>query len=383
MKTQGKTLDIIMNSSLDPNAGGRETWLYNFLPLLIDKKEINNIRLYGCRTQNQKDHSDAINALVENKDFLLKIFKVKRLKLPIAYSFFKALKKEPIKDSPDCVLAVGIFELIIILYLKRYKTVKKIVWLRSIFSHEKSYAIPNFLKKIVLKNEISFLKKADLILANGDDIQSFYEDLGLEIKVIKNGVSLKKWNVPPVSLDSPIHIAYIGRLSKVKGIEDYLKLVHQIKSSPKSSTFIFHIVGNNGSYKEQVNDLANCNYVVNHNIMNNEQLPQFLSGIDVCVALTYASANGGGGGTSNAMMEQMAAERIILAWNNVIFQQYLNEENAYLCEQKSVNSLEKRLLEIDDNRNKARIKALNAKETILPYSYDLNVSKFIFEIENL
>ena len=153
-------------------------------------------------------------------------------------------------------------------------------------------------------------------MGNGDDIRDFYSPFGIDVEVIKNGVAMQKWEMPPPALNGAIHIAYVGRLSQVKGIEDYFKLIEVIKKGDLTDQFVFHVVGNNGVYVEQVSQLVEQDHLINHGSIPNDELPQFLKTIDVCVALTYASSDGGGGGTSNAMMETDGSRQ-----NNVSMEQ--------------------------------------------------------------
>ncbi len=376
------TLDIIMNSSLNKNVGGRETWLYNFLPELLKDPRFSKVSIFGFRVMPQGDFSTDLNKFdspdPDQRRLYVHIFEGEQTRLPKAHSMYKALKVFGKNDGfePDYVLAVGVFEMLMIHKIRRYKNAKKIIWLRSIFSHEKTYAIPSFLRKFVLSYEIRKLKKADIVLGNGDDIRDFYSPFGIDVEVIKNGVAMQKWEMSPPALNGAIHIAYVGRLSQVKGIEDYLSLIEKVKLGIYKDDFVFHIVGDNSTYKERVSQLVANGFAINHNNIPNDNLPQFLQDIDVCVALTYASSEGGGGGTSNAMMEQMAAGRVMLAWNNRIFSQYLNEKNAYLTDQFSVEGLENELYNIFKDKQLAKSKAENGKKTMLPYSYAVNVAKF-------
>ncbi|QIE58267.1 glycosyltransferase family 4 protein [Rasiella rasia] len=377
------TLDIVMLSTFNRDAGGRETWLYNFLPELAKLKYFNTIRLFGFKRPDQENFTEAIQQLdpkIEGRQQIFPILLEKeKSKLPTVFAMFKEFKKfvRLSNHVPNHVMAMGILELWMVLKLKRYNNVKKIVWLRSIFSHEKAYRIPKPIRSLFLKYEISMLKKAHVVLGNGDDIKNFYASHGIKVKVVKNGVAMARWALPEIPLKDTIHIAYVGRLSQVKGIEDYLSLIEKVKTGSRAKQFTFHIVGNNDSYAEQVDSLVQKGYVVNHNMIPNNDLPKFMEKIDVCVALTYASETGGGGGTSNAMMEQMAAGRIILAWNNRIFDQYLNTDNAYLAEQYNVTELESQLLAIIHDKTLAKQKAYKALKTIEPYSYSLNVAKFL------
>jgi len=379
-KTQN--LNIIMLSNFDKNAGGRETWLYNFLPELLKDDNINKVNLFGYRLSTDSNNSKDILSLdfnINRKQRLFpNIIKVKSSRFPRALSMFLGLKKQKdiVSSSKDITLAVGVFETLMMLYIYPFKKTKKVVWLRSIFSHEKAYAIPSYLQNLFLWVEIKILKKADILICNGEDIKAFYKENGLMVNVIKNGVDVSKWNINIPKLKDPIQIAYIGRLSQVKGIESYLKLINKVKKSSIANKFNFNVVGNNGVYKDQVKNLENKKWLINYGLMSYDNLPQFLSTVDICVALTFASNSGGGGGTSNAMLEQMAASRIIIAWNNIIFNQYLNDENAYLVEQFSVDGLEKTLIEIYNNKKEAIQKSLLGHKTILPYSYKANVLSF-------
>jgi len=368
-------IEIIMLSRYGREDGGRETWLYNFLPELLKNKSINKVTLFGINTNDSDNIKELLK--IDNNKIVPVLFNIKKSRLPLFISMFFKLKKHKYEIKKDITLAMGIFELIMMVYIKQFKKTKKIVWLRSIFSNEKAYAIPRYLKKPLLKFETYLLKKTDIIIANGDDIKLFYENLGVKnINVIKNGVDIKKWDLEPPKIKKQINIAYIGRLSKVKGIESYLRLIEIIKTSNYANDFIFHTVGSESTYKEKVNELVNKNWLINHGLKSNKDLPVFLKKIEVCVALTFASNNLGGGGTSNAMLEQIAASRIMLAWDNEIFRQYLNEDNSFLVTQYSTEQLKQTLIKIKQNPANAINKAKKAKEMIKPYTFSQNCDSF-------
>lgn len=99
--------------------------------------------------------------------------------------------------------------------------------------------------------------------------------------------------------------------------------------------------------------------------------------IDVCVALTYSSTELGGGGTSNALMEQMAASKIIVAWDNPIFRQLLCDSSGYLVEQYSIDELTNCLVHIYKNNELAISKARKSTCKISTYTLPKQVDKFI------
>jgi glycosyltransferase involved in cell wall biosynthesis len=53
----------------------------------------------------------------------------------------------------------------------------------------------------------------------------------LDVHVIANGVDMSKWELSPPILNMPVTIAYVGRLSYVKGVEDYLNVIESIKTT--------------------------------------------------------------------------------------------------------------------------------------------------------
>lgn len=107
--------------------------------------------------------------------------------------------------------------------------------------------------------------------------------------------------------------------------------------------------------------------------MQNAALPGILPSIDVCVALTRSD---GGGGTSNAMLEQMAAGRVMLAWDNVIFRQWLHHENAFLAPQGDVDGLEACLAAISRDRAEALRRAGNGPVSVADHGVDTMMRKF-------
>jgi glycosyltransferase involved in cell wall biosynthesis len=379
VKTKYQSIELIMLSKFGRSDGGRESWAYNFLPELI-LEDSYLVTVFGYRKVDDVDNTNDFEFSTKRKNNLSTIIlKAKYSTVPRflgMYISLRAFLKSYPKPAPDIVLVMGILELVIMLICGRYYKSKKIVWLRSVFLNEKAYRIPKFLFPIAKTIEKYLLGKADLILANGDDIQVQYQKYGYDVKVIKNGVDQKKWSMEPPKLSKVIRIAYIGRLSEVKGIEPFFELVKTIKQGKFADQFEFHIVGDSGIYTNKVDKYETLGYVNYHNQISNEKLPTFLNNIDICVALTFSSSVLGGGGTSNALMEQMASSKIIVAWDSPIFRQLLNDENAYLVEQYSVTSLVDILIFIQSHPDDANRKSMNARETMIPYSIESQVNKF-------
>lgn len=379
-------IDLIMISKFGRNDGGTETWFYNFFPALLLDRSI-KLTIYGYRCEGDEDNTATIKKLESSgiHQFNPYFIKGKKNRIPNFFYMFRGLRKHLKKNNqkpPNITIAVGIFELIMMLTNQRFKNGLRIVWLRSIFLNEKSERIPKIFTGIGKKILCFLLKKTDVILANGDDIKKYYEELGLQVKVIKNGVNSIKWSMPPPELIGKIKVAYVGRLSKIKGIESYFELIKKIKESSVANKFEFHIVGDSNSYSSKVAVYEKKDWIKFHGNIENEILPTFLKDIDVCVAFTYSSNDGGGGGTSNALMEQMSAAKIIIAWDNAIFRQLLDNENAFLVKQHSISGLCKALQDIYENQDQAIRKGIEGKKTIVPYTIEAQIDKFKTLIAN-
>lgn len=374
-------IEFVCQSSMGRSDGGLETWAYQFLPALLRQYPDAHLSLLGARPVGHADATAALqNEAGANADRMrIRFFPIHPGRLPQIISMFRQfLKVKPTIEQPrpDIVITAGTFlELAMVLLSPRTRKAFKVTWLRTIWVDQKTYRIPSWLRPLVRWLEAFVLSKADLLLANGDDIADRYGQYGLKVGVIKNAVDLARWKAPPPKLTNPIKVAYIGRLALDKGIAEYLQLAQLIKSGAHSKLFKFEVFGHIGQ-ENMVREAAALGYITWHGPIENSHLPEALAELDVCVALTRSDPMSGGGGTSNAMMEQMAAGRILLAWDNAIFRQWLNSSNAYLAPQDDVAALAERLIEISANREEAIMRAANCPLTISNFGIDAMIERF-------
>lgn len=377
-----KVIDIVMLSSYGKHEGGKETWLHNFLPELLKDDSIVKVYLFGFRIDSQPDQSEFLKSLdPEKKRVIPVILKSAPTKYPKFISMFRLLSRKIDVNNyipPTHAIAVGgVFETLMLRFISRFKNATRIVWLRSIFTQEKAYVIPSYAISIFKYFEKNNLKKtADIIIVNGDDTKIFYSQYNLVIHTIKNSVNVGKWKMPSMQPSNVLQVAFVGRLSKVKGIESYFKLAEKIKNSKFSSNFIFHVVGEANNYDAIISKLHEDSIVVYHGAIDNDKLPIFLKKIHVCVALGYVSKRLGGAGLSNALIEQMAAAKIIVAWDNVAYNQILDESCAYKVVQYDIDHLVNTLVIIYNNQGEALQRARNAQKVVSSYTIEEHVKKF-------
>lgn len=372
-------IDLVMLSRFGRSDGGMETWAYGFIPSLLRSDKKNFLHVYGIEEKGQQNNVKQLLSAIDSDSrdrFQVTLYPCKKSRIPYFFQMFLQMKRAKFFDCPEIVLGVGgVFELLLLIFIKKYKKSKKILWLRTIFFNEKANRMPSFLLPILRRLEFFLLKKIDILIANGKDIADYYAKYGLNVTVIHNGIDITKWEGALPLLQPPISVAYIGRLAKVKGICEFLEAVRIIKSGSMAANFVFHVLGT-GPFEKEAQVLASEQKLIYYGLVANNELPNMMAQFDVCVALTWAAEVDGGGGTSNALLEQMASGRVIVAWDNVIFRQVLNEDSGYLIKQGDAKAMVDAFYQILDDAMLAKSKAIAAKRIIANYSLEAQINKF-------
>jgi glycosyltransferase involved in cell wall biosynthesis len=375
---------IVMLSNLGPAEGGRETWLYNFVPRLLQRFPQLKLCIHGFRLMGEPDHRDTLVGAVHAEDrdrISIDFVQARPSRRPNALAFWAGLRRMARNSaSPRFVIAVGSWvELLAVLINRAFRRSAKILWLRTIFVDEKAHRIPPASRGLVRRVENAVLRRADLLIANGDDTASHYRARGFDVTVIKNAVDLKRWTMPPPKLRSPLHVAFIGRLAQVKGIKEFLAAARDLAAAAEGPEFIFHIAGD-GPARDDALALERAGYLQFHGSLPNEEVPSFLQDMDVCVALTFAGSDlgsgSGGAGVSNSLLEQMAAGRVLLCWDNPAYRQVLDEKSAYLVEQGAASAITGALRQIASDPGEAAARVQRAAELARDYGFEVHMELF-------
>lgn len=372
-------IDLIMLSSLEQSGGGRETWLKNFLDNIVDTKKEIGFGLFTLRTKQNcliNDYNDHL--IIQHDEY------THMSKLPISIGFVSHMTKNFMfkRKFSDHVLAVGGLEealAVALSYSLRSIKGKKILWLRTIYTKEKGYTLNRVSQKILLIVELFIIKYFfDIIVANGEDTAEFYRDLGIDCIVIKNAIPLEKWHTLSSrnnEKNNKINIAFIGRLSEVKGIKEFLDAIDILYNKQAINDFQFHIVGD-GPFTKELEKYNGRDEIINYGAIPNSEVPSILKEMDCCVALTYLTDFLGGGGVSNALIEQMAAGKALVCWDNNIFRKVLDDESAYFVPQGDANQLAETFLRIKNDPLTANDKSIQAQCLSEGYSIQKHVEKF-------
>lgn len=360
--------------------GGRETWAYNFIPRLLRRYPGLRLHVVGLRVDGEPDNSDSLLKSVDERDrdrLSTGFVRARANRLPNALSFWTGLRRAaPTRAaSPRFVVAVGSFvELAAVLISDTYRRSGKILWLRTIFADEKAHRIPRAARPLLQRIEDAVLRRADLLIANGEDTAEHYRRRGFDVRVIANAIELDRWRLPPPAFANPVNIAYIGRLTQVKGIEEFIAAA-RLANERDRARFAFHVVGD-GPLKTTVERAAAQGLLRYHGAIANESVPAFLEGMDACVALGFAGGERGGSGISNALLEQAATGRLLICWDNRAYRQVLDERSCCFVGQGDVGHLAGTFVRIAQDPGKAVARARAAMAVAAGYGIDQHMDQF-------
>lgn len=387
-----QTINIIIYSLLEQSGGGRETWLNLFLPVLKIRTGA-NVNIY-YRTDG--GDTPKIDVLKDRSFNFVGIKTPKSTNLLsnciglFKFTFKVALNLLAKSPQKNVILCIGSFyETLPVSFYKLcfpFRNMKTYVWLRTIWEYEMKALRINIISNIVLKYEVTFLKKVDLVIANGWDTAAFYQKKHkISSSVLPNAINLSDFKYFPMEnkKKSPIIISFIGRISKEKGIEDFLSAINIFNTNCYSlnNQVRFEVVGDGALVKEvEQSKEPNLFYIGS---LPHNQMASYLKRVHIAVALTYSNdISPGGGGVSNQLLELMASGVLIVAWKNSAFEQILDSSCAFLCNEKDCNMLADIWGRIVNNYQDTKSFLLNSRSLVERFSIENHVEKFI-KIVNL
>uniref|UniRef100_UPI00405767E7 glycosyltransferase n=1 Tax=Candidatus Electronema sp. TaxID=2698783 RepID=UPI00405767E7 len=386
-------LHIIIFSSLESHAGGRETWLNNFIPKLLSKKEDINIYIYFF--PQKKVRTDEMISIIQNQK--IKFIPIK-LFLPkgkfftfirVIYFWIVTVAIISIKhNGSNTIMGIGSFYEGISVYLTKFLSGKRnlsIIWIRGIWKKESSSRIGCTLSQLFERIEIKILKKSDVLISNGEDTKKYYEyKTGKDITSIPNSINQDNFLCIKRTAFSrkKIIISYIGRLTKVKGLECFLNSIEYFNRNFEKNNINFEIVGD-GDLIDTVKLFSESNKNIFYiGKIPNQKIPSYLENIDAGVCLTY-SGEEGGGGVSNGFLELIAAKRLVIAWDSEIFRQVLDFEQAFFVKENDYIALAEVYMKCIKEKNMIHDKIESAYKSIEKYSFNTHTDNFLKIINNI
>jgi len=174
-----------------------------------------------------------------------------------------------------------------------------------------------------------------------------------------------------ISNTSRLRLVYQGSIGKGHGLESIIKILNQ---PINNKSLELHLVGKiRAPYLQQLNTIAKQNGVLDrfeyHGMKPFKQLPAFLSGFDVGIAIhkpyniTYAT----GGSASNKIYEYAALGMPVLLFDNEHYRSYLGDNDWSFFTDLTHDSLINSLMAIHDSFSVATLAA--RKDFLEKYNY--------------
>lgn len=376
-----KALDIFFYSELINSRSGVVTWLKYFLKELEKINHYSSINIYMIKPRN-KSESLISHPEYKNINFYITDIGIPERNNPFfnitkwAWSSLKAFKKQTSKNEERELLFISTLPSAVILFLMNLffkNNNQKVLWVRSKALGELATYRNNLYVKIASLLENYAFHKFDKIITNGTDTYNYYlsiyENKNSKIFKVSNAINAEElFKLKYPEYKDEIRIAYLGRLNEAKGFSYFLKSAELAKNE---QTLSFHVYGE-GDYNKEIET------VKFYGAYDQNMIKEILEKNDVIVFLNRENFSGG---LSHSLLEAMAAGRIIVAWNNNVHCQVLNDTNSWLVPEGDVEGLYlmyKKIQDIWKNNPKEILeKCIEARKESLKYSPHEHVKKYL------
>lgn len=385
-----RNLHILVPSQLHITGGGIETWLIYFLRNISLKHQYQDIFVYGFQSA-EKVHTIPELEFNENVRFLLSSLSKKRNGAANILNFVRTHEKsikQNLNDNDHILIIGSVFLAPFLVRIRRLKYARKlktILWVRSktigeLKARKSKYV---FFAKLFEKKVI---KNCDLIITNGKDTQDYYESIYPKHKnkmyTVFNAVNFNKYSnikIENISiLNKSLNVIYLGRYIKAKGFDSFIDSIQQLSSASGQNYSLKFISYGHGHLSECVGNIP----LIDKGPYTQKELHHLLEENHVVVFLNKSK---NAGGLSHALLEVMAAGKIVIAWKNQVHCQILNNSNSILVEEGNINELSKAYIDLYNNLsenesyyNKLREKA---RKTAEKYSEENHIEDFLRVVE--
>lgn len=281
------------------------------------------------------------------------------------YRFYKKLLKE---EKPDIVITYSIKPNVYMGYLCRHRKTPYVVNVQGLgtaFQSQPMATVATIMYKAGLKKAKSVFFENQ---ANADE----FVNRGIiqkENEVVLNGagVNLEKYSYQPYPTEeNGVHILYLGRIMKEKGIDETFTAMLRIKKE-YGSKVIFDVVGFfEDEYKEIVQKFVNDEVIVFHGFQP-EPRPYYAAAHGVVLASYHE-------GMSNVLLEACATGRAIITTDIPGCREAVDEGvNGFLCKKQDIDSLVESMREFLDLTTDQRIEMGKQARAKMKKEFDKNL----------
>lgn len=216
--------------------------------------------------------------------------------------------------------------------------IKKIPYICTITGLGSAIENGGLLQKISLTLYKIGLKKVNTVFFQNETNMHYFIDNGVVKEehsqlVSGSGVNLKQYKLLDFPNDNTIDFAYIGRVMKEKGFEQYVEAAKEIRNKYPNTRF--HVSGMyEDNYKDTIEELVKNNIVIYHGNIE-DMINEIYKIIQCTIHPTYYAE-----GMSNVLLESCASGRAIITTNRPGCKEVLDDGvNGYFVKEKDSNDL--------------------------------------------
>jgi len=185
-----------------------------------------------------------------------------------------------------------------------------------------------------------------------------------------SGVNLEEYKLEQATSrnNDEIHIGFIARIMKAKGINEFLNVTQRIKDEYKD--VVFHVAGFiDGPYEDNIRDFNQRGIIQYHGFLPHSK--SLLKALDAVVLPSYHE------GLSNILLEAAAMQKVIIASNIPGCQEtFIDGITGYACEPRDEESLYQAIVKlIHTDRAKRNAMGLKAREHVKQFFNRENITQ--------
>jgi len=236
-------------------------------------------------------------------------------------------------------------------------------------------------KITVLLYKYAFTKVQRVFFQNTENMQFFVDHkiaLGKHDLLPGSGVNLQRFEVLEYPETDTVEFAFISRIMKEKGIDQYLEAAEYIRS--KYPNTVFHVCGFcEDAYEDNLKDLTDKGIINYHGMVRD--IKGFLKGIHCTIHPTYYPE-----GLSNVLLESSACARPIITTDRSGCREVIDDGvNGYVVKQQNSQDLIEKIekfLKLSVEERKAMGLAGRAKVE-REFDRQIVVEKYIEEVKKV
>ncbi|VEU83283.1 glycosyltransferase family 4 protein [Acholeplasma hippikon] len=238
---------------------------------------------------------------------------------------------------------------------------------------------PGLLQKITLiMYKVSFSNINTVFFQNEDNLNFFRKykiALNKHILLPGSGVNLEEFSLEEYPNNDVIKFAFISRIMKEKGIDQFLDVASRMKNEKKAE---FHVYGFcEDSYENKLKILTEEGIINYHGMTDN--VKEVLKKIDCLIHPTYYPE-----GISNILLESLAIGRPIITTNRPGCKEVVDDGiNGYMIEPESSNMLfdsVQKFLSLD--KKERSLMGINGRKKVEAYfDRKIVVEKYLEEVK--